>query len=91
MGYAPPNSAATPRAQARGVHEVVRTRSRPPPHQSLKPSLGDGPRSTRRPRASLFNKSDSPLVNDHVATESEYPATMALIHDGLFGTAVVPA
>lgn len=32
--------------------------------------------------------SDAPLVNGHVATESEYPATVALIHDGLFCTAV---
>jgi secreted trypsin-like serine protease len=32
--------------------------------------------------------SEAPLVNGHVATESEYPATVALIHDGLFCTAV---
>ncbi|MFZ5889607.1 MAG: trypsin-like serine protease [Myxococcota bacterium] len=32
--------------------------------------------------------SDAPLVNGHVATESEYPSTVALIHDNVFCTAV---
>ena len=41
----PPYSART---HERGVYEIVRTRRRPPPHDSLKHSLGAGPRTTCR-------------------------------------------
>jgi len=40
---------STAPARERGLHELVRTRSRLTPHQSPKHSLGCGPRTTRRP------------------------------------------
>jgi hypothetical protein len=50
--------AATPRtpfpsAPSPRNHEIVRTRSRQRPHQSLQNSLGDGPRTTCRPHFTL--------------------------------------
>ena len=42
-----------PRTHERGLHEVVRTRSRPQPHQSPKHSLGAGPRIACRPTSQL--------------------------------------
>lgn len=44
--------------------------------------------SESQPNGEGVSASEAPLVNGHVASESEYPATVALIHDNVFCTAV---